>query len=613
MENSEKIYRTLLGLDINSENELIEKSKKLLEEGLEFESFLIAIRGWRLYKNNDFKIIIEKTSGCKINNETLQRFRDSSEENLSVELWNNHQSFLFEYDTMISLYISGDHSGIRFLVFFLSEMKSGEQKTNFIQRILDAHSKSKGWFYTLWQLFHKACTQCKDDSVILFLAEKLIFYNEKNMLLCFYRYYSYIGESGIANIIFTCLAKDLKGINFNLSFFEGLRWPPFPLENLKAKYQKIIAAQNGKGELKDMFDGSSLVSMIPLCIYTKEVGDVETEAFVLWHAIKRSSSMGLLKRMAQITGFQNIDEFIRIPIEHRGRWMTTRLQKCNEAFNSNKHKTEIVDLCKEAFTMKPFAIEVLRGLLRINACNVDADVEKMLKYGIEKIDSHVTLGKLLSYAINTRSEYGLKLVLVKIINLGYYSTILHSLNMVQLFVKKYDSELLELVNETLNFYSEFTPKEYFQDNKFNMIKSKYGGFHKKNSLTENEREIVKEVKRVMNLIRNREQNKMFDLLKEKRALAPYVLEMVLKTAIKSQKTSHIVMAYKMLAKIDGARASFYNFDVEPYFIMSNRGKSEKTMGTNNLVSRIWSMPAVLENPINLQARRVAGFFVKTNR
>ncbi len=68
----------------------------------------------------------------------------------------------------------------------------------------------------------------------------------------------------------------------------------------------------------------------------------------------------------------------------------------------------------------------------------------------------------------------------------------------------------------------------------------------------------------------------------------------------------IVTAYQKLAALDPSLASYYNPDVEFHIVKMNRNAKEDSRISYGMTSRVWQIPAILENPINRTAKDGAG-------
>lgn len=605
MENYEKSPNAdlFLGVDLASPEDVLKKCKEFLNQDLKFDAFQMACRGFRTSRDIRLKYFIENVAKCQINHSFLEKMTGIPMEDYLSDAIHNPNSFLFRYENLISLCMTHSGSVEITAIFILSEMNDVSYPTDLIASTVKFKAKAKGWGQTLWQMIYNICKHHPDDHILEFLINKIIFWNIE-LIPGLYRFYSYLDQPQVVRTLLKCVS------DIQILFTGESLWPHLPVGYLEIKYQKILKAMKKGENPAGILEENKIASLVPLCLYSMDRGNIEIEVYALWYAMKQSESMAIFERMLEITGFEIPSDFQKMKLSDRGPWMTERLQKCRQAFDSNKFKLNETNTqkAKDLFSIKPFSIDVLRNLLKIDSISKDPEIKKMLELSIGKISIPVILGKVLSYSITFGNEYGIKLVLARLANLDYYSTILFSVEKILPYIEESDNESLRLISEVLDFYSKHVPNDKFDADRLVSLKQ-YSTTLVDRLFSEEEQSEILQIVDIKKLLEKKQYQKVFTVIEGIKNPSSNLLELVLKSAIKSGISTHVVRAYGILARKDGTRASFYNFQVEYYFLMCNGKKTTKTTG-GNLVSKVWEAPVFLENPANMQALRVAGLSSK---
>lgn len=625
--NFPEAIQALFGIDIKTIDETTATTtlSNSLSKNSKFETFLLAtlfIKCEKIKLNNDFWLMIEKVTDCKIVNTKIffkiNRLLKSltsqkTDEALIEEILQNRELLFGSYESIIILYTVLPNKIAKLCLSLFELHKEGLiiDRGDIIRQIIGFHSRFID-DSLIWRCFYFVCNTRSDNKIselklIQSFVKKLIETDQVKMLLCFYWYYMYLGEKSICEIIFTNLFDTYQEkISFEMPFASnGFFWGGYTFDALRAKYDKIVRAMNGeelKDTLSDMLIENQLQSLIPLCLYAKEVGNIEVESFVLWYAMKKSKSPRLIQRMAEISGYRAPVEFLGTPLDQKPKWLTNRLHDCRKAFNGDC--LPYSDSVKKVYSIRPFATEVLRALLKINTKSNDLEIERMLYYSINKLSAPIALGKILFDAIISKNLYGLKLILTRMIFLSCYDTILNSVDILRRSIKPFDVERLSLVREVLDFYKELVPKDEMNTQRFNFLDKKYMHLQNKtkNILGSLEKEELLEAKEALELLRQRNYKKLLQQFNNKTLLSLRFLEIVLKAALAEKNSKYVILAYNQLVEKNSVLASFYNSDIEPYLLERRISRETSKIGMGNLVSTVWGRPVVLENPVDKQTR-----------
>ncbi len=609
---------SLFGIDLQVEHEelLFEKANNFLKQDCMFEAFLLACIGFRVSRDPKFIPILEKTSHCKIQ---IDNFSD--QKNAFALILNNSSAHFVEYEALISSHVHAFSKSASTLPLLLFK-KANVRQAGFIQQIINFKMKINNFHSGLRQMFYDFCNQCINDQrregrLITDLSQKLIEYSQKDFLVYCYWYYTYLGESYTAEAIFSALLDKFgEQVDFQLSFNDDFVWGNISILHIKDKYQKIRSVLRGQGDGKsvgDLLEENKLLSVVLLCLYAKSQGNLKVESFALWYVARQTNSKRVLERMSEISGYQIPTEFREIPLRDRARWLTNKINESFAAFES-PNPIRYRDSIKKLFTVRPFTLEALKGLMKLDSVIKDTEIHHMLQYSISKINSFRTLGKLLSYSITTKSEYALRLILSKLVLLNYYSTTLHSITMVSKYLKGYAYTEHGLVGEVLDFYLEFTPKDQVDWELYNHLKE-WNGHRQKRSTTlfsSAEKEEILKDKQILE-IGHQEYKKLLKKVKEGILTSSNILEKILNSALAERNTQDVLFIYKTLVEKNSVVASFYNLEVEPYFLQQKLSMETNKIGMGNLISKVWGRPAVLEHPVNRQTFRVTSGYLRTRR
>ncbi|MEK7105829.1 MAG: hypothetical protein AAB895_00545, partial [Patescibacteria group bacterium] len=114
-------------------------------------------------------------------------------------------------------------------------------------------------------------------------------------------------------------------------------------------------------------------------------------------------------------------------------------------------------------------------------------------------------------------------------------------------------------------------------------------------------------------IGHQEYKKLLKKVKEGILTSSNILEKILNSALAERNTQDVLFIYKTLVEKNSVVASFYNLEVEPYFLQQKLSMETNKIGMGNLISKVWGRPAVLEHPVNRQTFRVTSGYLRTRR
>ena len=629
--------------DSNTEDcdpgDLLTKAEKLLFDDQKFEAFLLASFLYRdqqqrkqkhcyqkVFVEAEISVllkIINTVSLCNFQIEDLKCIdekiaNDSLDWNIQKENIDTH-SKLSCYEITMAVFIVSSRNINSILMLLQYQMfiqkDESSKKHELLHKVINFSLQQDVYIQQLMGGINKiACsfsfTKTSEVQLLDYFCEKMIELNLSTQLRAMYWYYSYLGKRDVSLIIFNALIRAKKEFS-NPFFTENFTWFNFDTSTIREKYQRIERTLDGldnKRNVSDLLECNKIISLIPLCLYAEEVGNITAEAFILWYAIRRDDSKRLIERMSEISGYKIPQDFIDTKIDFRGVWLTKYTLECRKVLRSDNPK-KYIELVKRAYTVRPFDTAILSPLLQLSDISNDKDIENMLQYSINRTTSPYALGAILAHAIILKSWYGLKLVLSRLIFMKEYRVILTRLKKIGPSISLYDIQHQQLVREALDSYRDFIPNELADVDSYLNLNSYYSARHKKlqHLFSSIDKEELKYQQKIMSLLEQNKYKQVFIQLGGRSNISPFVLELILKAALKKRVGRYIILAYTKLVENDSVYASLYNLNVEPYFLQRTINIETNQIGKSNLISRVWGIPATLEFPVNRQALRVANF------
>ncbi len=598
-----------LEIGTSDEQGIISKAKSLIEEGKNTEAFIVLCYHRDLMGAERLSLI-EDLTGCKINTKRAKEIHAYKESDFFNKI-ENEPYFFSTYEDMITLYVldKGVESTIVFLLAHKRMWPINDQQLQFVEKVIAVKARKSSWQWVAWDAMYRFCLRTKDEKrtdCLVALTSKLLEYGCRNLLLSFYWYYLYLGEREIAEIIFSTCFSSLENEGqkdiFQIPFVrEDVAWAVDTAETFEKRYKKIIA-----NDVQRLVERGSLTTFVPMCLYCQGKNNSQTESLILWWLVQKVNSKVLFNRMAAISGFEVPPNLEIMLFKDRPIWLAKRLEDCRKALTIDYRHPALIKSCKEAYTIKPFDRDVLYGLFKQGSFSSDTEIEAMIKHSVAKTTSANVLSSLLCRAMKTKNEYAVKVVLERILFLEYHDTILRAVEKIQKDLVALQTKECELTVRSLEFYSEFVPTEEKDLNRLSLLQKKLnllGTF--KTATTEVEKLRIAEERKAAKLLHYGEYKSLCEWLDQGNIKSLAILAAMLRSAISIGSTKHVLLAYRKLSEMDSAAASFYNVEVEPFFLKQRITKS-KTANTG-LISGVWAKPAILENPVNNLGRRITNF------
>lgn len=452
-----------------------------------------------------------------------------------------------------------------------------------------------------------------------FMIEKIIEIqkDKKDALLALYWYYSYLGEIEIIDL----LSAHLPFASFEEKeeSIDDFSWPWFSNELILNRYQKIISIIKKQSpdrkikldKLRTRMDEASLLSLIPTLLYARSVGDTYIESWVLRFVWKKKNSPRVINRISELCGYSVPEELSLMVDKQRGQWIVQSLHDCMKIkVDMSFIDPELIFSVKKAYTLQPFSIVVIDALISCSIVCPDDDIRKMLAHSINNTTSVVDLSNSLQKSIRPGGDYAVQVILGRMVLLGMYKNILHTISTIP--VKNIEKKIktLRLVFLCIDFYGEFTPSDQKDHERFTQVSERFLFASYNKSTNVSKKSSLKKNKETLNLFYKENYDALFALINSDDISChnTVTLEIILKAAIKIRNPYQIRRAYDLLVKLDSSRASFYNVDVEPFLSLRRKSSKNLTQASDSLVSRIWGIPANFSQPVNVAARNVSNKF-----
>lgn len=476
---------------------------------------------------------------------------------------------------------------------------------NPLKQLKDLLQKTKGKenLELLCNEFHGVVEQwSKSDQFLqalnLILEAIVMADDEKNeALIALYWYYVYLCEYQIVDEISNFITS--LEVDYTVSF----SWPWVRTEKMQSRYSRILAIKSivseDKNEREQAIDRLSakmetysVRMLVPLIIYSRAMGDIENESWLLRFVWKKIDTEGIIIRLSQVCGYEIPEEVASFNYETRGRWVTNRLKSCDRVIRGNEVDDDDIWSVKKLYTIQPYNSQVILALIHISVSSDDVDIERMLEHSVNGIGSstaYISMGRFLMAALNVGSLNATLIVLKRIAKIKQYETILYALDNIDFHKLRKNRNSRKSITMCLDFYDEVTPIRERNEHRAFSLRDKYDGVNYDREIYLKMQASYKEDLEVTRLYDKKDYDSIMKYLSKGTNVSITKVKMVLKIAIELRSPTRIIPAYELLASIDPVEASFYNSEVEPFFIMVR--KHEKPNWTSNsLVSRMWGNP-----------------------
>ncbi len=536
-----------------------------------------------------------------------------------------HQNVLDVYEFAMSLFAVRPLGDTTITLFFFLHEELNENSTSeiaIIKEILRFYEANERYADILFKAFRLLSDSLSGDlrnKICSLIAQKLLAIKKEEILISLYWYYSYIGEQEIAEIVISNIPLDEGTENqFHLSLFELFSWPDFPIENIKEKYKHVQQIRRGEYHRKGvtvsgLFFGKKLPSLVPLCLYARALGDVETEIAVILALIRKNPVNKFFERLEEISGCKISTKTREDFLEKSGKYSVTIQNIAQQCFLGKALSRENIAKCKEAYALLHLSPVLLKGMLGIYSYQGDKEVREMFEYSVSKIEAQSTLYDLIRGAMHTDSLWAFELLTKKFNRLGH--TILRPEGLmgdIQYMYRKLNQnskgESVKLILQAIKFFQRSGKKSKDDNERSKKIEMACKNFKitqisQKFQATTETREHKAEI-----MFNNRRYYDLLSWFNSDDTVSVEILELMLKAALNEGLGGYVMRIYKALAEQKPARAVSYNMEVEPFILVANRrSKQVSIRGTKNIVSGVWQIPAILENPVNGLGRRISNF------
>ncbi len=482
--------KKLLGSDLDTLTDttegIIKIANRLLEKKMDFELMVFSafvIKQSFLAKSScskEFYSILSTWTGFEITEEILLKNENTlsggnDEKMIDSFFYKPHFQSFYENTLLLAFHHLTTNRSYKLLLACqicakqrdLSQSILIDKLIKFVESCLSVSE-----YYSVVDFYSK---YLHNDLIFSFMKEIIsaIYTYQPPMLLPLYWYYDYLGQNEMIDILSPYLKHTSKKVNkLYVTFSKGGYVPlieTLSIDIIKAKYDKLvnITEESFEPSFSKALGSASQHTLVFVCLYAKNKGDIEREATALSYLLMRNKSAKLLDRMSKITEFTVPIELATIPLEKRGEWVMHRLNMCNNLFtdrgNDNKY---FISCARSAFKVRPFEWRVLRALIKVEASENEEEIRNMLYSAISKINSKILLRKLLEHAILLKSQFTCRLILLRMFILSYMKGIMVTLatGLAKSDLEKADDMLIVLVVECLVFYKQYADVAFLSIN-----------------------------------------------------------------------------------------------------------------------------------------------------
>ncbi|MFA6392690.1 MAG: hypothetical protein WCW54_01210 [Candidatus Paceibacterota bacterium] len=585
---------------------VINQIKKYLEQEENSKALLLAVASldaddW----SDEIAEIISGITNVNLNYEEAMKTRwNKSNEFISDFLKN--QDYLSLYKNVIMLLVIRP-LGVQTVTALFLYQANNLEKNKLIDELFNFYTK----VHNVDELFFKSFRIISDlnkgniqESSLRLIANKLAEIKSEIILISLYWYHSYLKDNDITSIIFEVIPElKLSKKSFSLSTFEKFSWPDFPLEFIKKNYEKLHIPGKNYQKRRELF-ARGIQSLIPICLYAKSQHDVATESLILWNIFQKSNSVVFLDRLSELTGQLIPLELVTKTPEERERIINDGITFCDKKELDPNITFKDISEIKKLYTIQPFNHNILSTLLNAYTRKFDGEALDLFKFSVSKIMHCSSILYIIKTCILLKSDEGMNLVMNRLNFLNTKFTLNQSISLFEIirgrakFMTRMDANLiLQIINIYKN-HAEQNPETRME---LKEIISKC--YRLRSSIPRVNEESDKTNDFAITLYKNNEITRLLNMYDNKKPLSIDSLELILKMTLDEGLGNYVLQVYSAIVKKDPRRAMPYSIEVEPFVRMANRNlKSKIILGTSNLNSRIWQIPAILENPINRSAR-----------
>jgi len=602
---------SFLGISIqNKETSLtIKRIESYLKDDMPLKALILAtanldIDNW----SPEIAKYVSEITNVNLTHDEANRIK-WADSDIFIQSYLNNQNEVQLYHNAIKLFVIRPCSDTLTAMFLLHQATSKEKKQLVHELLFFYKSIPQGgkMFYKAFRILADLCKDRTRELSLKLVSQKLIDVKSEKILLSLYWYYSYLEENQITDIIFEVLSDNgFSDDFFSLSSFEMFSWPDFPLENIKNNYNSL--RKKDKNYSKNISElNRKIQSLIPICLYAKSLNDPETESFILWNAFEKINSPVILSRLSELSGYEIPSEVFENSTESTIKAVQNNLAECKLMEFSRKYPDDKAEMIKKMYVLQPFNQSLLTVLMNLYIYNSDTEALKMFENSVSRITYESTILALIRSCLTQKFEQGLDLIITRLkfmmanskFDLGQSKSLFIGIRARAERISLRDSDL---VLKALYIYKNYaTVTHETRDEEFE-IQSKCYKF--KSVLHQKEYKPDKRNDCVIKLNAEKEGMKLLKLYdKNSKSFSVDELEILLSVSLKMGLGDYVLRVYGEIAKRDKNRVVAYSILVAPFVGMANRNVREKIVrGTGNLSSRIWQIPAILENPVNREAK-----------
>lgn len=549
--------------------------------------------------------IISKITNVDLNFEEAIKVRwNNSNDFISDFLKNKDSSSLYKNAIML---FAVRPLGVQTVTALFLCQANNLEKDQLVDELIDFYAKVNNADELLFKSFRIISDFGENnfqESSLRLISNKLAEVKSEKILISLYWYYSYLKDERTTNIIFESLSRlKLNKKSFSLSSFENFSWPDFPFEFIKNNYEKTKTSEGGYKQRKNLWT-RNVQSLIPICLYAKSQHDIATESFILWNIFQKSNSVVFLNRLSELIGQSIPLELLTKTPKEIEEFLNDGIVFCDKKELDPNITFKDINKIKKLYIIQPFNHNILSALLNAYTKKLDGEALDLFKFSVSKIMQCSSILYIIKTCIFLKSDEGMSLVMNRLNFLNTKFNWNQSISLFEIirgrakFMTRMDTNL---ILQTINIYKNHAEQNPETRMELREIISKC--YRLRSSVPRVNEGSDKTNDFAITLYKNNEITRLLNMYDNKKPLSIDSLELILKMTLDEGFGNYVLRVYSAIVKKDPRRAMPYSIEVEPFIRMANRNlKNKIILGTGNLNSRIWQIPAILENPINRSAR-----------
>lgn len=254
------------------------------------------------------------------------------------------------------------------------------------------------------------------------ILNRFLEYGHQATMLSLYWCYNYPNSTKISEIIFNFLidSAGFTPIDFTMQMLPRFSMGNISYDKIKERYALLQSdPAKGKSRLSAQKD---MLFVIPLCVYVKHLGDIETEVIVLRELVKKTGNNVFLLRLAEISQ-STIDKTLMLNIGRNiGGWLLKMEQECVGITTSRHAHTPIsakrLKRCREYYMFNPFGRSVVRAMYCIALRNNNEVFYAQFLYSLQRITRTDIFFEIVTSMIHLETVKGLDQIRDRIHEIG---------------------------------------------------------------------------------------------------------------------------------------------------------------------------------------------------